>query len=129
MIEINVQALADSHSDLHKGLYTKDDIYRAMNLANGIVNNVSKGMYKEGYRNNIAVDFACACKMLGVDPCTYGLDELKPWLNNDEVNDLIDRLDVIEAYLNFWMSNRIWNYVLDESVWNNPGKTEVFVSA
>lgn len=97
--------------------YDTDDIEAAANILNGIYKAIDYGMYKKGYRNNIAVDYTCACHVLGIDHMQaigmLGLD------HSQELN-LRERVRAVEPYLGTWDSGSslgVFGFMLEEDEW------------
>lgn len=84
------------HEDIVDG-YDVDEIVANMN---GLLELLNDGYgYKEGVRNNIAVDLCCYCYVLGIDPIDIVKDlKLSYWQRHDFKN----RIGVIEGYLDYW---------------------------
>lgn len=106
-------------------VYDNEDIEQAFNVANGIIKAIKDGQYIEGKRNDMAVDLCCSMWMLG-----YGFDEPESvaarlknegYLDQDQKADLIDRIDKLEDYYEYWLNDwdSYWIMPWEWSLWND----------
>ena len=85
--------------------YTKLQAKDAAKICNAIMDDLCHGGYKEGCRNNIAVDFTCVCHVLGIDAdklfkeCMYDRYGVTPYAMG-KYDDFHVRKEVIEEYCN-----------------------------
>ena len=85
--------------------YTEQQAKDAAKICNAIMDNLCHGGYKEGYRNNIAVDFTCVCHVLNIDAgklfreCIYERYGVTPYAMV-KIDDFLKRKEVINEYLN-----------------------------
>lgn len=91
-------------------------IDKAMKVLVGIFDFVNfDENYIEGWRNDIAVDFCIACKVLDMNP-----NVAKGHLNLSTIDmmDLDERINTIIPYADSWyMTGNIWNYSLIPYEW------------
>lgn len=96
----------------------EDSLGRAKSVAIGVADAIKRGMYKKGYRNDMAVDFCIACQCLGVDPVN-ACEELE--LNSLQSVNMQGRISTISDYLDSWVNSKsgIWSYALTPYEWEN----------
>lgn len=58
--------------------------------------------WREGYRNDLAVDISCYCYVLGFDVRDYLKNEIYDYMKPSDVDDYIERTDLINKYLDHW---------------------------
>ena len=108
------------YDDTLKDSYSFSEVEEFVKKLNSICDVLERGMYREGYRNNIAVDLCICCYVLGLEPTEVA--EMA-WADSDnkDLADLKERVDVIVEYLNWWnRSSEIDNYMLVS--WRKPEK-------
>lgn len=88
--------------------YDFHDITRAIGMLNDLIDHVKAGAYREGSRNNIAVDLSILCYVVGLDPLEVG----GCYLDWNKLNDLTARVEVIKDYLEFWDRYDIFQFML-----------------
>lgn len=97
----------------------EEDIERYIDVLNGIAYRCSIGGYKQGYRNDIAVNLTVSSYMLGLSP----LQVLKSF---EEAGIILDEMDDesplkrVETVLGY--SDRFdWDYMLDPEYYESAG--------
>lgn len=96
---------------------SNENIDDAINMLNHLCDAVAHGDYREGTRNNIAVDLACLCYVLGLDPYDVA-EEAWQGQSNPARRDLKERLDVIDRYLEDWNNyGGVLSYMLLAHEW------------
>lgn len=103
---------------LYKDGLSADDPEEAVRRMSLLLDELEAGSYKPGARNNIAVDLAILCWELDLDPVT---DIAKLFLDEDDIDDLEERLEVINDYLEYWDRYNIESYMLGD-YGDNPKK-------
>ena len=107
--------------------YSSDDRELACTILNNILCAISRGEYVEGYRNNMAVDLACAAHVLHVDVMEAVEDPFKSIPDNamDKL-DLKERVNTINGYVRAWDSysgNGVFDYM--KTPWEWKGEPDV----
>lgn len=74
-------------------------IEMANKVKDGIIKFIKENGWKEGYRNNMAVDMCCACQILDEDPNMIFRNAIKAKHSYD---DAFDRVVIIEPYAEQW---------------------------
>ena len=83
--------------------YSPDDRELACTMLNNILSAISRGEYVEGYRNNMAVDLACAAHVLHVDAMEVVQEPFKSIPDNAMIKlELKERIDQINGYVGAW---------------------------
>lgn len=108
---------------------TNDDITRAVDMLNNLVDDLKNGGYREGRRNNIAVDLCILCYVLDLDPLEVGGYYIKnetgakvfSYSVNRKIEDLEDRINTISDYLSGWDYYDIFQFMMMD--WD--GKTDL----
>ena len=90
--------------------YTKEQFVRAAYELNTMCHHFKHGAYQPGNRNNMAVDLACLCHVVEIDP----IELVGKYLKENEIEDLKDRLNTINLYLDEWdlHSEGVFYYML-----------------
>lgn len=108
--------------------YSDTEIGKALFILNGLCWDLSKGYYLEGGRNDIAVDLCCSCFVLKLDPYMVArkvLQEYAIGTRYDMMNDLEDRIEVIDPYLETWNGtppNGVFDFMIDPEYLENHGE-------
>lgn len=103
--------------------YTSDQVEQAKQIRRGIeIATSNEGFgWREGYRNTMAVDLACALWILGYKDYESQSDWVEAELSLDtyDFNDCVDRLYVISGYLPKWdgCTNGVFDKMLDPDEW------------
>lgn len=94
----------------------------AVNIINGIVQFVLTNGWKQGYRNDMAVNLCICCKILGVNPSTMFTSRIfiLDGVNPSDRQDFERRARVISKYIDGWMHSP-FDYVLDIGTWERRG--------
>lgn len=86
---------------------------------NALLDEFAAGGYKQGCRNNMAVDLSILCFELDIDPMETAEYAWKHTAAR-QTYDLKDRIDVIENYLKDWDAYGIEQYMLMDDSWVDP---------
>lgn len=98
-------------------LCNEDDIQDYIDVLNGIVCECVRGNFKEGYRNQVAVDLTVAAYMLGLD-AELVLHELIVERVINPLDDDEDTLRRVETVLDY--SHRFaWGYMIDPETYTH----------
>lgn len=91
--------------------YNESEVKEALRIVNVIAQFIKNEGYQPGCRNNTAVDLACVCYILDIEPAAVAI---AAGMDPDGWNmiDLEDRLSVINHYLSGW--NNTMHGVLDK---------------
>ena len=97
---------------------------RAVKYVNSICDYLSGSGYKQGYRNNIAVDLSIVCYVLALNPCEVAKEAWSYRDIMDHMDDLYERCETIGEYLEGWSNygQDIFDkmLMLDEWIANPP---------
>ena len=97
--------------------YDAEDHVRAYRYLDQICGKLSDGWYVIGHRNNLAVDLACMCHVLALDPVEVAKaawEQAMPYARDE--TDLEDRIKTIKMYLYSWDTfgrNGVFGYLMD----------------
>lgn len=102
------------------GYHPEDDIIRATDMLNNLVDDLKNGGYREGRRNNVAVDLCILCYVLDLDPLEVGGYYIKnetgakvfSYPVDHKIKDLEDRIDTISNYLSEWDRYDIFQFMM-----------------
>lgn len=92
-------------------LCDEDDVQDYVDVLNGIVHECMLGNFREGYRNQVAVDLTVAAYMLGLD----ANDVLNKLIEESVINPLVDDEDTcrrVETVLDY-RRRFDWDYMID----------------
>ena len=104
-------------------LVDEDSIQDYIDILNGIAYFLEEEGYKEGWRNEIAVNLTVASYMLGLDPH----DILKELMSSnlikdgDDDEDTVKRIDVILDYKDRFE----WGWMIDAEWWCTHGAPDI----
>ena len=103
-----------------------DDWDKAKHILGCIEKLCQCGGYVQGYRNDIAVDFTCACWVINADPYRVA-KELS--INDEEYRDLEDRINVIYGYCRSWDDepNGVFDKMLMLDTWAGVSEPAEFI--
>lgn len=116
---------ADVKDDSFYNVYDKKN---ACLMANGILRNINAGGYSKGNRNNIAVDLACCCHVIGIDPRELASElseDLDSLFELDDENDICSRFDVLDGYLDYWDTEpgKVFGKMFETETWKTMPET------
>lgn len=100
-------------------LVDEDSIQDYIDILNSIAWFLEQDGYKEGWRNEIAVNLTVASYMLGLDPH----DVLKELMSSnlikdgDDDEDTVKRIDIVLDYKDRFE----WGWMIDADWWSNHG--------
>lgn len=102
------------------GRYDSDDRIRAMEILNSICDELSYGEYKQGRRNDLAVDLVCCCWVLGLNAEEIAKEAMGDHWNVKVKDDLDRRIVKIEEYCPWWdsESDGVFSKMLNEWYWD-----------
>lgn len=99
--------------------HNETEIKNAMEVVNGINQFLEDESYREGYRNNIAVDLDIALYILGLDPSDHESLAMRDFLFDQfgffsiDQADLEDRIGIVDGYLDKWYNESTDNMILE----------------
>lgn len=104
--------------------YHEEHIRAAKDVVNGICAFMKREGWKEGYRNNMAVDLSCACKVIDIDP----MYPIRRYIDNSyALRDAEQRIETIAKYADSWeQDNVLFARMTDPTLWKMyiPNNTE-----
>lgn len=106
--------------DKDECLCDEDDIQNYVDVLNGIIYECVNGNFKEGYRNQVAVDLTVASYMLGLDPTNViaWLIQLRVINPLDDDEDTKRRVETVLDYRRRFD----WEYMIEPETFINAAK-------
>lgn len=133
-IKVDVQSLYEHHPS---GVYASNaEVQLAIDVANGLIQFIRENKWKNGYRNNMAVDFELSMYTLGYieqqDRNNMFVELFKDDLSQQDMNDYQERSNRIDDYLERWHNDGSYEYYciphfFKSNSLNIPKKTRLFV--
>lgn len=103
---------------------------QAQSVLNGICQRLESYGWEEGYRNNMAVDLMIAARMLGITEGDNNeklielvVNHSESWSDNNN-EDLRNRIWTIENYVEQWILDNPFDYMVDENLFMRYDKKE-----